>query len=103
MPLRISKQLFDQTPDRDLCDWLFDCVCTGFRETGAYNAHGAALEAMMTLPRGLRAVYSLCVLNGEVFNGGIGQYFTNSNGLLAPETVNACRMVGARKHAEILD
>lgn len=57
----------------------------------------------MTLPRGLRAVYSLCVFNGEVLNGGFQQYFTNSNGLLASAAVEACRLVGAHKHAEILD
>lgn len=47
-----------------------------------------------------RTYYLVCMLQGEVFNGGIGQFFDNSSGDFYRETLEALEEVGAtRCHA----
>lgn len=47
--------------------------------------------------------YLVCVLQGEVYNGGLGQFFDNSSGDLYQETLDALVELGAmRCHAILL-
>lgn len=104
VPDQITADVLARTPDSELPQLLYDYVCTWLRSSGAYEVRSDERYALvMKLPRGLRAVYLMCVFNGEVLNGALQQYFTNSNGVLAPETVACLRLVGANRHAHILD
>jgi hypothetical protein len=44
-----------------------------------------------------REVISLFWLEGEIFNGGLDQYFHNSSGDLAPYAISGLRRIGARQ------
>lgn len=43
------------------------------------------------------AVYLTATLESQIMNGGFGQYLTNTNGLLIPETLECLRRIGATK------
>ena len=49
-----------------------------------------------------RIIYLLDAFNLEMLNGSVDQYFYNSAGDLAPETVTALREAGLEKHAAAL-
>ena len=42
-----------------------------------------------------RNIYFVTVLGGEVINGGISQFFSNSSGDFVPETLEALRAIGS--------
>lgn len=47
-----------------------------------------------------QVVFAACWLQGEVLNGGLKQFFSNSTGVLAPEAVLACRTLGLPQLAQ---
>lgn len=49
------------------------------------------IEAM---PPALRTVYVMAIFSGELFNGGMHQFFSNSSGAFAPYVVQAMRDIG---------
>lgn len=57
-------------------------------------------EIVMSLPLPLRVNYVTYMLEGEVHNGGYGQYFFNSPGQYAFEAVEYLKLIGAKKLAE---
>lgn len=74
--------------------WSF-LVATVFRgRTGLEN-----LEALMP---SARVIYLAGVLDGEVFNGGFHQYFSNSSGEHAHRTLFALHELGATRRASLL-
>jgi hypothetical protein len=50
--------------------------------------------------RAHQVVFAACWLQGEVLNGGLKQFFSNSTGVLAPEAVLACRTLGLTQLAQ---
>lgn len=58
---------------------------------------------VMSLPQKERLTYIIIVTNQEVFNGGFDQYFVNTYGRFAYETVMALVDIGAPKRARIVD
>src|SRR5262245_35653389 len=57
-------------------------------------------DGFYRLSRPEQTYYLVCVLQGEVFNGGIGQFFDNSSGDFYRETLEALQELGAtRCHA----
>lgn len=100
-PGEITPGVLRQTPDEELTSVLYDFICTHFSRTGAYQ-RGRDRDAVLKLPRGLRVVYLLRALDGEVYNGGFAQFFSNSSGQFVQETLEDCRLVGAERHEALL-
>ena len=50
-----------------------------------------------------RTVFAAYWLQGEVLNGGLGQFYGNSTGVLAPEAVEACRVLNMPRLAAKLN
>jgi len=75
--------------------WPF-LVATVFRDDQS-KAGIAALSP------GARTLYLVQVLGGEVLNGGFEQYFSNSSGEYAHETLAALQEVGASQAAKLLE
>jgi hypothetical protein len=51
---------------------------------------------------GQRALYVVTLCIREVCNGGLEQFFSNSNGMYAAEVSKALRLLGATEHAAAL-
>ena len=66
-----------------------------------YNAP-TEKEKIAGMSDGEKIVYLTTTLEGEVYNGGFHQYFCNTNGELAVDTVEAYTKIGAKKHAELM-
>lgn len=68
----------------------------GASDPEAYN------KRVLALPIALRTIYTIGTLEQEVLNGGFHQYFYNSSGQLAVETVEDLERIGAVRHADVL-
>jgi hypothetical protein len=55
------------------------------------------------LPLSQRLTYMVVVFHNQVFNGGLHQYFFNSYGQFANETVDCLRIIKAYPQADILN
>ena len=60
-------------------------------------------EALDTLNYEQKVFYSLCLLEMEVNNGGLCQYFVNSSRSTAPYVSDAMDTVGAHEHKALFD
>lgn len=100
-PKVISREVLQQTSDDALPGLLYDAACQRLGECAKYQ-QGDLPGALDELPRGLRLAYTLTALESEVFNGGFLQFFSNSTGEIAAETLEDCRTVGAVEHARLL-
>ena len=78
---------------------LFDYICSIWIESGKPRLR----DILSELPRGLRVVYNVNIIESEVENGGFGQFFYNSSGELAQETRADLLLIGAHRHAAALD
>ncbi|WP_026362824.1 DUF4375 domain-containing protein [Methylopila sp. M107] len=71
----------------------------------AYHFNGGAEEVaagLAKLPEPYRVVYLVRLAAGEVINGGVEQFFSNSSGATATHAVEAFRTIGLDRHADIL-
>lgn len=59
-------------------------------------------KRIAALSDGEKIIYMTMAMEGEVFNGGFDQYFCNTGGELAVDTVKAYRKIGASKHADLV-
>lgn len=64
--------------------------------------YASTLDEVMKYNPGMRAVYLISTLDGEVLNGGFNQYFYNKGTVLAEETILSLRHIGEDKRADIL-
>lgn len=60
-------------------------------------------EFHLSLPRGMRLVHTYMRFDGDVLNGGLGQYFGNHSPDEVYEDLAALKAVGATESAKILE
>lgn len=60
-------------------------------------------DYVIGLPIHLQTIYLIVVFHSQIFNGGFHQYFVNGYGQFAKETINALKIIGAFKKAELLE
>jgi hypothetical protein len=60
-------------------------------------------EDIRQLPAGDRALYVLWVVDGEINNGGLSQYLSNTTATLHDEAVASARLIGAVRTAALLE
>lgn len=58
---------------------------------------------VVNLPKHLQVTYLTVVLENQVLNGGLHQYFVNAYGQFAKETIDALIEIGAFKKSNLLD
>lgn len=64
-----------------------------------YDGPEVFLAQFRGTPRADQIVFAGYWLQAEILNGGLGQFFLNDTGVLAPEAVEACRTLGLPKLA----
>lgn len=97
VPAAIAPEVLDQTADSDLVQLLFDFVLTIFHQQGRKHDN-----TLMELPLGLRMVYLLTVLDGQIRNNGMGAYFAYDYHLI-DATFDALDRIGAHQRAALLE
>jgi len=105
VPDSIVRELIRRATNDELFDVLDEFVCKWFSRGGAYSCSNGNRRRRLLfnkLPRGLRVSHNLMSLESEVSNGGFHQFFGNSSGRFARETLEDCRLVGALKKASLL-
>ena len=68
-----------------------------------YDGPDTFLQQYNASPEASRILFAAHWTQSEVLNGGFGQYFSNSTGVLAPEAVLAFRALGMSQAAAILE
>ena len=68
-----------------------------------YDGGDIFLQQYNSSPEASRNLLAAHWTQSEVRNGGFGQYFSNSTGVLAPEAVVAFRSLGMPKSAAVLE
>jgi hypothetical protein len=59
-----------------------------------YDGPEAFLDGLVAAKPNSQVAFAVYWLQAEVLNGGLGQFFANDTGVLAPEAVAACRTLG---------
>jgi hypothetical protein len=99
VPEAATGALIDSLHDDDLADFMFQFATAVF---GDHGIDTPTPDTLTLVPTGIRAGYSLVVLDSEVGNGGFYQWFTNSSGMIARETLEALRVIGAARHFDLV-
>jgi len=68
-----------------------------------YDGPQVFLSDFAKASRPHQVVFAAGWFQAEVLNGGLTQFFANDTGVLAPESVEACRTVGMPRLAKKLD
>lgn len=94
-PLTLAR--IRATPDEKLVQVLLDhCVA----ELGDFKDE---VKTVKSWPKGLRAFYAVTTLENELNNGGFDQYFLNAAGKFSGEALAGLKLIGAKKHQELLE
>lgn len=106
VPVAIVREFMARSDDADLpmvlCQLVRMWLWLGQAYTGqARERHDCSL--LRKLPRGLRLLYLVAGFNGEVLDEGFWAFFVSSEGKFAEGTLEDCRLVGARRHADLLE
>jgi hypothetical protein len=87
-----ADQVRGKISDQDRLQWLTERLWVDTPEGMA--------KRIPTWPAPYRQLYLLDLFNGEMLNGGVHQFFSNSSGNLAQEVVIALREANLPKHAD---
>jgi hypothetical protein len=77
-------------------------VQKGIEVINIYDGPEVFLETFGQVPREIGLLYAAAFCQVEVCNGGFGQFFGNSTGVLAPEAVEGFVAIGQPQIAEIV-
>lgn len=93
----LTTNMFDEMPDLRLVMRLFDFVSIilpdGFE---------TALDALLTLPEEMQAVYSIAELENQVNNGGFEQFYENCGLGMAQLAAGSLALIGAPTFAHLV-
>lgn len=94
-PFLLPRDSYTRENPIDLVWTIFDVIPLGREEE--YNA------AIARLTRGQRIVYAIECYRAEVCNGGHGQFFCNSSGIVWKEALEGLEIIGATEIRELLE
>lgn len=94
------QQARENLSDENRLSYLQSRLLPGPSGFGDAATIQAEIERM---PPPYRTVYVLTLLTGELFNGGMHQFFSNSSGAFAPAAAQALRDVGKDAAAATID
>ncbi len=94
---KLSKEKIELLTDEKIEQYLVDYVVNDVIK----EQWDEQYKLVMSLPEPIRVNYITFMLEGEISNGGYGQYFFNSSGIFAYDAVDALKIIGASKKADI--
>ena len=93
-------QARSQMTEMDRLGWVFRRLLTSYELYGEPELLRAKLSL---LPPAYRTVVLVFIAEAEYINGGVSQFFSNSSGAFAPETITALRDVGLSVRADAIE
>lgn len=90
--------------DYELIELVFRLAAEGIRNNWLEDVDSTKwFDYVKILPPRLQATYLVGVLNMQVTNGGLNQYFVNGYGQFCYETIESLKMIGAEKASMVLE
>ncbi len=86
----------------ELIEQYYKAAVNGINEKMLTSENDDWYNYVVNLPIKEKYTYIIIIMNEEVLNGGFDQYFTNTYGRFAYETVPALKEIGASKRADIV-
>ncbi|MCC7422635.1 MAG: DUF4375 domain-containing protein [Planctomycetaceae bacterium] len=97
-PTALTRAVLDETKDDDLYTLCVDYMIDNLQEVGSSGWD----TALKDYPPGLLMAWHISGIDFEVPNGGFYQFFSNSTGAYAQETLAALRVLGLNQRADVL-
>lgn len=94
----LTTAIIDSTSDNDLLQVIFDNLVE--KLDADYTKE---YEIVLSWNEARRSIYLIWLLQAEVNNGGHNQFYYNSSGQFYEYLPNALRLVGAQRHAELME
>jgi hypothetical protein len=94
----LTAEILQATPDAGLEQAVLDYIFHQIDRSGE-----DAAVVVPALPEGLQMVFATWLVESEVSNGGFPQFFWNPASEFAVEALYGYRMLGAQRHAAILE
>lgn len=94
----LTASIIDSAADSELLQIVFDNLVE--KHEGDYEKE---YETVLSWNVSRQAVYMIWLLEGEVNNGGHNQFYYNSSGQFYDHLPKVLRLVGATRHAELMD
>lgn len=94
----LTTSIIDSTADEELLQAVFDNLSANMGED-----YTKEYETLMSWNDPRRAIYMIWLLEAEVNNGGHNQFYYNSSGQFYEHLPKALRLVGAERHAELME
>jgi hypothetical protein len=88
--------------DSDIINQVYAEAVKGLKAEWFEDASTKWYDYIVSLPINLKLTYLVIVLENQVYNGGLHQYFVNGYGQFVEETIEALVRIGATMKAELL-
>lgn len=88
---------------KNISDKTYSDAVKGIKEEWFYSDVPHWYSYVVNLPKHLQVTYLTVILENQVLNGGFHQYFVNSYGQFAKETIDALIEIGAFKKSNLLE
>ncbi|MCP2028714.1 hypothetical protein L1276_003885 [Flavobacterium sp. HSC-32F16] len=92
----LTEQIIDRTSDKYLLDEIFDHL---YSQCSVENKR--EYDIVLSWNKSKQAVYKVCLLKGEVNNGGYNQFYNNSGVQYYKDLPDALKLIGAHKFADL--
>ncbi|MEO7298063.1 MAG: DUF4375 domain-containing protein [Verrucomicrobiota bacterium] len=96
---RIRKRQIEETAEQRIREKLIETIWDDVDDLNSPTFK----RLWNNLSSGQQALFGISLLESEVDNGGIHQFFFNSSGLLAHEALDGLKTLRAKKHVELLE
>lgn len=94
---KLTAEILDQTPDDELVKLIFDNL-----SLKPSDDLSDEYKTVLSFNKEQRAIYTIWLLEGNVNNGGFDQFYSNSSGRLYTFLLNALKLIGAPKFADLV-
>jgi hypothetical protein len=90
------------TPPAEDTDGYWKVLAPYWETIDIYDGAETFLATYAAAPQVPRALFAAHFCESEVSNGGFHQFFSNATGVLAPEAVEAFRLIGLTESAALI-
>ena len=87
----LNAEIIATIPDSELYPAALDIIWLKLKDRDDWQ------QALREMPPGYTTIYYISWFEGAVNNGGYNQYFSNSSGEYAVETLEALKLIGAKE------
>ncbi len=94
----LTNEIIDSVPDDQLLQTVYDNVVTKLP-----NDYRQEYETVLKWTPGQQAIFEICLMVGQVDNGGFNQFYYNASAQYSKLLPDALRLIGAEKFADLME